>query len=332
MVSIKKLMRYRGWKVLQIHDMHICLLAIFYILIVDNLYAPLDSLILISSLGFYFMYGFLINDFFDQSYDITAGKKRAVQELPRIVFIGIILSVIFISTLHLLYLKKVSYIFIFIFAYLLATFYSAPLIRFKEKGLIGVAINALIEKMLPVLAIFAYFNHFGIDTIIFLILSFLLQVIEIITHQIYDYENDLRTGIRTFVVDIGIDRASKIFRFLVIPISIFFIILLISLISIEIPYAISIVPVILIIYLIIFLLIKKGKLNREENVFPFYIFPLYSLINYGFPLFFVFILSFRSTLNIILLLITFSSQYDLLKRFFILIKGKIVPRIEIADA
>lgn len=331
MISIRRLMKYRGWKVLQIHDMHVCLLAIFYILIVDNLFAPVDSLILISSLGFYFMYGFLINDFFDQSYDITAGKKRAVQELPKIIFVGIIISVVFISALHLLYLKKSSYIVIYVFSYILATLYSIPMIRFKEKGLVGIIINALIEKMLPVLAIFVFFNHFGMDTFVFLITSFLLQVVDITTHQIHDYENDIKTGIRTFVVDIGIDKALKIFRSLVLPFSLLFIIFLSFLIIIKVPYAIFIVAIVLTIYLLIFLLITKGKLNKEEKVLPFYMFPLYSLINYAFPLFLAFLLSIAFTSNIILLLVVLGSQYDLLMRLLALIKEKVVPRIEIAD-
>lgn len=331
MISIKKLMKYRGWKVWQIHDMHICLFVIFYILIVDNLLAPLNSLVLISSLGFYFMYGFLINDFFDKSYDIKAGKKRAVQEISQIAFVGIILSVIFISALHLLYLNKFSYSIIYIFSYILATLYSAPIIRFKEKGFIGIIINASIEKTLPVLAIFAFFNHFGIDMVVILIMSFFLQIAEITSHQIDDYENDKKTGIRTFAVDIGIDKALKIFKYFIIPSTIFFMILIISVISMEIPYVFSIIPVILIIYLLIYRLVKKGKLKSEENIFPFYIFPLYTLINYAFPLFFAFSLSLISTLNIILLMITFGSQYDLLKRFFRLIKEKVIPRTEIVD-
>ena len=95
-MQFSKLLRYRGWKVWQIHDMHVCLLAIFYILIVDNLFNPSKALILILSIGFYFMYGFLINDFFDISYDIKAGKKRAVHGLSKNAFLGLIFLVIFI--------------------------------------------------------------------------------------------------------------------------------------------------------------------------------------------------------------------------------------------
>jgi len=331
-MSIRALLRYRGWKVWQIHDMHISLLAIFYILIVDNLFSPLNSLVLILSLGFYFMYGFLINDFFDRSYDIKAGKRRAVHELSKTAFGGVILSVIFISALFLLYLKNASYIIIYSLSYLLATLYSAPVIRFKERGFVGIIINALIEKTLPVLGIFVFFNHFGIDTFIFLVTSSLLQVIEIMTHQIYDYESDLKSGIRTFAVEIGKDKILKIFRYFVIPFSILFMILLCSLISIEVPYAIFIAILVFIIYLMIFWLVSKGRLKMEEKVLPLYVSPLYFLINNAFPMFLALILVIASYLNIALFIIAFGSQYYLFEQSFKLIKGKVIPRTEIADA
>ena len=326
------MLRYRGWKVWQIHDMHISLLAVFYILIVENLFRPLNSLVLILSLGFYFMYGFLINDFFDTSFDIKAGKKRAVHELSRTAFKGVILSVIVISVLFLLYLKNTSYMIIYGLSYLLATLYSAPVIRFKERGFAGIIVNALIEKMLPVLGIFVFFNHLGVDTFIFVVTSFLLQVVEIITHQIYDYEGDLKSGIRTYAVDIGKDRALKIFRYVILPLSIVFMVLLCSLISIKIPYAIIIPALVFITYLIIFWLVSKGKLNMEETVLPLYVSPLYFLINNAFPVFFASVLITVSPLNIGLLVLAFGSQYYLFQQFFKLIKAKVISRTEITDA
>lgn len=330
-MTIRKLIKYRGWKVWQIHDMHISLLAIFYILITDNLFRPLDSLILISSLGFYFMYGFLINDFFDMPYDIAAGKRRAVHELPKIAFIGVILAVVFISALHLFCLKEVSYIAIYSLSYLLATLYSAPTIGFKRRTFVGIIINALIEKTLPVLAIFSFFNHFALDTLIFLAASFLLQIIEIMTHQIYDYEADLRTGTNTFVVDIGRDKALKFFRYFVAPFSMIFIVLLCSIICIKAPYATFIAAAVFITYLVIFLLVSKGRLSTEEKVFPLYMSPLYFVINNAFPPFLAFILSLKNPLNIFLLLVAFGSQYYLLKKSFKLIREKVIPRMEIED-
>lgn len=330
-MPIRKLLRYRGWKVWQIHDMHISLLAIFYVLIVDSLLRSLDSIILISSLGFYFMYGFLINDFYDRSHDITAGKKRAVHELSETAFVVTMLSVIFISALHLLYLKNVFYTIVYSISYLLATLYSAPATRFKERGFFGITIDALIEKVLPVLAIFTFFNHFEIDMFIFLTAAFSLQVVEITTHQIHDCKGDQIAGIHTFVVNIGVDKAIRIFRHFIAPVSALFMVLVIFLISLKVQYAEFIVAVVFLVYLVIFLLVSKNILKMEEKVFPLYMSPLYLIINNAFPLFLAFSLTWTSPSNIVLLIVAIGSQYYLFKKFSKMIKEKVIPRTEITD-
>lgn len=328
-IPVRKLMRYRGWKVWMSYDMHVSLLAIFYVLIVDNLFRPFDSLILISSLGFYFMYGFLINDFYDMPYDIAAGKRRAVQELSGKVFIGIILLVVFISTLHLLYLKEPRYIATYVASYILATLYSAPPIRFKNRGVLGIIINGFIEKMLPVLAVFAFFTHFGIDTLIFLIASFFIGIVDILTHQIYDYDGDLRNRIQTFVVDIGIEKGLKIFKSFISPFSAVLMVIFSLLICIKVQYASFIAFLIFITYAVAFLLISKGKLSREENVFPLYMACLFFLIHNTFPPFLAFILSIENHLNVSLLLVAVCSQYYVVKQRLEMIKKKVISHIEI---
>lgn len=325
-MSLSKLIGYRGWKVWMSSDMQISLLAIFYVLLVDNLFRPLESLILISSLGFYVMYGFLINDFFDMPYDIAAGKKKFFHDLPKTTFIGIILSVVFISAMHLLYLKELLYIATYVIAYILATLYSAPPIRFKNRGFSGIIVDGLIEKALPVLAVFAFFNHFGIDTLIFLATSLFVQVSEIITHQIHDYEHDLKTGINTFVVNIGIDNTSKVFTNFIRPSSIALMLLLCSLILVKIPYASIIAITVFVAFAVMFFLISKGKLNREEQVFPLSMACPHFLISNAFTPFLAFILSLRFPLYTILLLITVIFQYYTIKNFFNVIRRKVILR------
>ena len=329
MPSIRKLVGYRGWKVWMSYDMHLSLLALFYVLIVDNLFRPLDSLVLISSLGFYFMYGFLINDFCDMPYDIAAGKKKVVQDLPKTTFIWILLAVVFISALHLLYLKEPFYIATYIFSYILATLYSAPPIRFKSRGFSGIVVNGFIEKALPVLAIFAFFNHFAIDTLIFLAVSFFIGVVDIVTHQIYDYESDSMIGIHTFIVNIGIEKALQIYNNFICPFSGMVIILLCFLICIKIPYSCFIAALVFITYAVVFLLITKGGLIREEKVFPLYMSCLFLLVNNAFPPFLAFILCLGNPLNVTLLLVAVCSQYYVAKQRLELIKKKVLSHVEI---
>lgn len=331
MMAIRKLVGYRGWKAWMHYNMHISLLTIFYILIVDNLFRPLDSLILISSLGFYFMYGFLINDFYDISYDISAGKKRSIQNLSKISFIKIIFVVGFISMLHLLYLKETSYIAIYVVSYTLATVYSAPPLRFKNRGLLGLIIDGLMEKALPVLAVFVYFGHFGFDTIIFVLTAFFIQIAEAMTHQIQDYEADSRTGIHSYVVVAGKEKAARIFGYFIVPLSTALLFFLFYIIFIKVPYVIYIAAAVVIVYAVISLLISNGRLTREERVFPLFMSCPYFLINNAIPPFLALIISIENPLNTTLLLVAIGSQYYMIKYFFMLIMDKIISRTEIVD-
>ena len=328
-VNIRKFLGYRGWKVWMSYDMHISLLALFYILIADNLFRPLDSLVLISSLGFYFMYGFLINDFFDMPYDIAAGKRRVIQELSRFKFIITLLCVIFICAIHLLYLKEIPFVIIYITAYILATLYSAPPVRFKSRSLSGIIVNGLIEKMLPVLAIFTFFNHFGIDTLLFLAASFSIGIVEIITHQIYDYESDLKTENNTFAVSMEIDKTLSIFKNFISPFSGVLLLFFCLFLIVKVPYANLIAISVFISYGIVFLLISKGKFSRQETIFPLYMSGLFLLIHNAFPTFLALILVLKSHSNIALLLISAGSQYYILKYRLKAIKEKFMPHTEI---
>jgi 4-hydroxybenzoate polyprenyltransferase len=328
-IKLKKLIGYRGWKVWMSYDMHITLLALFYVLIADNISESLDSIVLISSLGFYFMYGFLINDFFDISFDIAAGNKRTIQQLPKTTFIGIILGIICISALHMLYLRNTFYIAIYVISYILATLYSAPPIRFKNRALSGIIVDGLIEKMLPVLAIFAFFNHFGMDTLVFLAASFFIGIVDIIVHQIYDYESDLQSNIHTFAVKTGFDKTLNFLNHLINPLSGILMIILLYFIILKVHSAILIAALVLLIYGGAFILIYKGKFNRGEKVVPLYMSGIFFLILNALPLFLSFVLTIRSYANIVFLLLAIFSQYYVLKSRIIAVKEKVMPHTEI---
>ncbi len=336
-MTVRDLVRYRGWKAWQSHDMHISLLSLFYILLADDLasppaFSPWKSLVLVLSLGFYFMCGFLINDLFDRSHDLRSGKVRAVQRLPRPVFIGIILTFIAIIAIFLWYLGSAGYAVVYGFSFLLGTLYSAPVGRFKERGFLGIVVNALTEKMFPVLAIFVFFHHFGFDTVIFLVTAFSLQTIEILTHQIYDYEADRGAGVRTFALDAGRERTLKIFRYFIVPFSLAFMLLLCLLIILEVPPAIWIVAGVCIAYFVLYLGVARGRLHMEEKILPLYMSAPYFLINNAFPVFLALVLVSISLSNLFLLLFALVSQIYLFRQLLRLVRERAIPRTEIADA
>lgn len=328
-MQFNQLLKYRGWKVWVSYDMHITLLALFYVLIADDISKPFDSIVLISSLGFYFMYGFLINDFFDISFDIAAGNKRTIQHLPKTTFIGIILGITCISALHMLYLRNTLYIATYVISYILATLYSAPPVRFKNRALSGIIVDGLIEKMLPVLAIFAFFNHFGMDTLVFLAASFFIGIVDIVVHQIYDYESDLKSNIHTFAVKTGFEKTSILLNKLINPLSGILMIVLLYFITLKVHSAIFIAALVLLIYAGAFISIHKGKFHRAEKVVPLYISGLFFLILNALPLLLSFVLTIRSYANIVFLLLAIFSQYYVVKSRIIAVKEKVMPHTEI---
>ena len=310
---LRELLGYRGWKVWASYNMHVCLLTLFYVLLAEDLSVLLPSLVLISSLGFYFMYGFLINDFFDMPFDIAAGKRRAVHKLPRVVFVAIILLVVFISALHLLYLRTPHFIVVYSFAYVLATLYSAPPTRLKTRGAVGIVTNGLIEKALPVFAIFCYFQHFTPDAYVFVAAAFLAELVEIMTHQILDYEADVKTGVRTFVTDVGLDTAFKIYRGVVCPATAAAMLLVCVLICSLMRYAVFVVVGVLAAYPALVLLIRTGRIQRGKKAIPLYMSWLYVLFYSALPVFLALVLVFRSFSNTPLLLVALASQYYIVK-------------------
>ena len=321
-MTIRELMGYRVWKVWMCDDMHITLLALFYLLLITKGSELLSSLILISSIGFYFMAGGLINDFFDMPHDIAAGKRRPVHDLSRAAFMGIIFSVIFLSALHLVYLKEIRYIIPYIVVYILATLYSAPPVRFKDRKAAGVVVDALIEKTLPVLAVFAFFNHFKLDTLLFLITAFAIQIFAITRHQIQDFDADLRTEVHSYVVDVGLDRAMKVFKNFISPITGITMLALCVFICVMIPHIVIPTIAILAFNATFSYLILIGRVKRKETLSPLYIGGLYVCVVYAFPLILAFLLCLLSFQNIILLLVVLVSEYYVLKQIFESVRKK----------
>lgn len=314
------------------YDFHILLLAIFYNLVTDNQFRLVDSLLLISLYGFYLMFGFLINDYFDRAIDVAAGKKRTIQELPHVLFILInclVFSLILVHIIHFFLLGKVLFSIILSSSIFLGFFYCAPPPRFKSRGVVGIIINGLTEKALPVLAVFAFFDHFSVDTLLFVITSFSIHISEILTHQILDYESDLRTGIHSYVSGIGIQRALNIFRTVVSPISGILIIMLCILISLKVPSAAVLLALTLLTYSVLFLMITNGRIKREEKIFPLYLSCLYILLNNLFPPFLALLLSLKSAIYTPLLLIALGSQYYVAKHRYNSIKQKVLSHMEI---
>ncbi|HEX59410.1 MAG TPA: hypothetical protein ENF26_04600 [Methanomicrobia archaeon] len=327
---MRRLLGYRGWKVWGSYDMHVCLCAALYFLLIAG-GDPLRTTLLLTSLGFYFMYGFLINDFFDMPLDVAAGKRRAVHELSRAAFVSLIAAVIVTSGLHLWYLREPLYVAVYTAAYALATLYSAPPARLKERGVAGVVVNGLIEKALPVLAVVAFFHSFGFDAFVLLTAAFLMGVADIVAHQIYDYESDAKTGCGSLVTRIGKERAIALFRGFVAPPTSAALFTLSALVSVRIPAAAIFVVLTALAYLYVFLLVRRGSWELEEEVFPLHLSCAFRIVNNVLPVVLVTVLGFRGASNLILVPLVLFSQYKVVVQRLRMLKARRVMHAEIVE-
>lgn len=215
---LKSILNLSAWKVLFFADMHTCIMTVYYLLTVNKLVMHVNlskTFLLLASLGFYLIYGVLVNDYFDIPTDKKAGDHREIHNLPEIYVIFIMIILVSLNyALIFIYINQNIFTIVFSSAYILATLYSAPPLRLKSRGLYGIIINMLIEQTLPVFLIAEFFHFFPIDVLFLLMLVSLRQLELILIHQYVDYEGDQQSGVRTFAVEIGARKTLIILQYL----------------------------------------------------------------------------------------------------------------------
>jgi 4-hydroxybenzoate polyprenyltransferase len=157
----------------------------------------------------------MVNDYFDQIADKTAGKENTISTLTTwqqklAIFVAFIFGLIaFIP----FYQYRIAIIWL-ILSYLFAVLYSATPFRLKEKAIWGLACSSLAQRVFPLLIVYSVFQHFGFDAILFVGLSFLIGLRWILIHQILDLEKDLQANVQTFASSASFEKTCEIIRFI----------------------------------------------------------------------------------------------------------------------
>ena len=172
----------------------------------------------------YLAFGYYINDFSDRECDSRAGRKKLIAHLPGPIVIGS-LCLLGLAGMAIPFTQIRDYplaVWLAGVAYFFAIFYSMPPIRFKERGAWGVVVSATAQRSLPMLFVFAVFDHFTLDTWLFFLLFCLIGIRWILVHQLIDLKNDLETGTRTFAVELGHKRTKHFLYGLTFPLELIF--------------------------------------------------------------------------------------------------------------
>ena len=187
----------------------IMMLGVFSYFLYMNEILGLSALI---GIGVYFLYvssflaiSYIANDYSDIEVDKKAGKEKVISKLKTWqIWLSFVLIFIMGNLPLLVYCENKVLVGIFVVVtYILGLSYSTLGIRFKEKGIWGLIECSFAQKCAPLVVIYAMISFNKIQLLMlvgWMIVSFLDGLRYIIIHQVVDLENDLKSGVVTYVM------------------------------------------------------------------------------------------------------------------------------------
>ena len=156
----------------------------------------------------YLSFAYAVNDWADREADLAAGKRRTFSSLPASTARAIVTALL-LATLAVGYRLSRSWLYIGVLStgLLLGAAYSARPFRFKGRGIWGVIIAPLPGKVIPVCLACIHYRRFGWYFLVVALAESVKNAIDILFHQIVDYQNDRNSGIGTFPVARGVEPA-----------------------------------------------------------------------------------------------------------------------------
>jgi 4-hydroxybenzoate polyprenyltransferase len=219
LILINKYIGWRNWAVLYYNSIIENVFIVIYIGIIEN---DLTTRFLVEVLSFLLFsifsttYGYLINDFSDRRLDALHGKHNTFRNDSKNRAVTVLIVIFIISIVFAIpFIENITFVILWAFWIAIATFYSLPPLRFKEKGKTGLILVVFAQRVIPVMLLFAAFNITNlIDIVIILNLILARGFSSDIHHQWQDFENDRLTNTTTSAVKLGIEKTEKLFVFI----------------------------------------------------------------------------------------------------------------------
>lgn len=159
----------------------------------------------------YFLYvsmflaiSYVANDFADMEIDKKAGKTKVIAHMPKWGIWSSLILMAMIGNIPLLVCTDNKWVclILIVLTYFFGLAYSALGIRFKERGLLGLIECSFAQRCMPLLIISVLVKT-DIPLMVMLlgwmVLSFIDGLRYIIIHQVNDLENDITSGVDTYV-------------------------------------------------------------------------------------------------------------------------------------
>lgn len=148
--------------------------------------------------------GYFIHDLFDQKEDKSVDKFNILLVVKSRVVMIMIAFFSWSLSFYMLFLVSPIASMVLLIQYLAIIVYSTPFPRLKEKGLIGIVVDALYEHVFMEIVLLLIISQFvDIPFVLwvpFLCYTFSIGVRDILLHQLNDFGNDIKSKTNTFVV------------------------------------------------------------------------------------------------------------------------------------
>lgn len=210
LLSIFNLFRGSDWWLYQIPK----LLSVAYAEILLQSVPPQKSIstviALLASMFFVAAYGHVINDTFDIGADLKANKPNRIAYLSKLKRILLTIGLAIAGLIPWLWIGFMpSSAILLATLYISLTIYAAPPLRLKERDVWGVISDAFSVHLVPTLIVATVFLHLNYPTrpestflaFVSTACFFLMGIRGIISHQISDRENDLKSGVKTLITN-----------------------------------------------------------------------------------------------------------------------------------
>ena len=258
----------------------------------------------------FFAYGYVLNDYSDIDVDRKAGKKKIIANLPRSKAKLIIAVIALIGLFSLSpYYSQPSVIITVLGAYILATSYSLPPLRLKEKGIWGVVVASAAQRISPLLVGMSVLGLYDLVSVLWLLFNFGIGVRYILIHQYKDIENDIRSGVSTFAIQHSVITLHRL-----ILVSLFIEFSLAMWIGMEIG-----IPLLALVGMLICVVLRTLAaiiLEKDDVLHSFTYVPLTEFLIIFFPGVLLGYLIYHNILLIILVFIEAILKYSFIKRYF----------------
>ena len=209
---------WRNWSVVVYNSVIENVFLIFYIALRNQLFHlnfMIDFFIFLAFSIFSTSYGYLVNDFADKELDALHDKENTFEDDSK--FKAGLIVLLFLAmgvSCGLHFLSNHLFLPLWVLWILIATFYSLRPFRLKERGTVGLIFVVIAQRVLPILIIFAAFEHFEmVDVVVFTAYIFFRGLSSDVNHQLEDYQNDVRTSTATFAIRTGIAKVKSLLRF-----------------------------------------------------------------------------------------------------------------------